>query len=107
MAVKKAAEGKDPNPGVQGQAAEMEAAKTYAPDYSWAVNVVKLNRAKAYVKQQAAVTGKELSGKELESAVKDRYVLLQGLLAENKVTAKKAVTRGRVHNLAVDDGSED
>lgn len=106
--VKKQEEVKDPNPGVQGQAAEMHEAKNYTPDYGWAVNVVKLNRSKAYVKQIAVASGNELKGKELESAVKARYVEIKGLLSEDKVTGKKhAATRGKVVNLAEHDGTPD
>lgn len=78
-----------------------ENAKQNAPaDFGWAFNVVKLNRAKAWV--NATTPG--LSGKELEKAVKARYVLIGGLLADQKpVRAPK----GNVVNLGADDGSDD
>lgn len=71
-------------------------------DFSWAYNVVKLNRAKAWV--NTAAPG--LLGKALEAAVKARYEQIGGLLVEDKPNPR----RGRastVVNLGEDDGSED
>ncbi len=101
-------EEKDPNPGVQGQAGELAAAKNYTPDYQWAVNVVKLNRAKAYVRQQAIASGEEKKGKDLEEAVKARYMEIKGLLKEDEPNRlAKGKKAGRIVNVAENDGSED
>lgn len=65
-----------------------------AADYSFATNVVKLNRAKAYVAQSSP----DLKGKALEAAVKERYVELKGLLAQDKPTARRK--NANVQNMA-------
>jgi len=104
MAKKPAAPAKPiEEPKVQKQAHEQHVASQTA-NFGWAVNVVKLNRAKAYVSQ----TQPGLKGKELEGAVKERYVALKGLLAENAPQhLPKGKARGRVQNMAEDDGSND
>lgn len=70
-------------------------------EYGWAQNVVKLNRAVAWVAQNSA----GLKGKALEEAVKERYILMGGALKggekPNAPRAQKEV------NLAEDDGSAD
>lgn len=72
-------------------------------DYSWAVNAVKLNRAKAKVQQNPET--KALKGKAQEDAVKASYVSMNGLLkGDEPVRAGKG---GRVKNMADDDGSKD
>lgn len=71
-------------------------------DFSFAVNVNKLNRAKAYVQQQQVLAAKPaLKGKELQEAVKDRYAELGGLLVEDKPNRGRRT--GRVQNLADND----
>lgn len=71
-----------------------------AADYSFAVNVVKLNRAKAWVNQNAEALGNP-KGAAQTAAIKDRYVAIGGLLAENqKATAPK---KGKVKNMADED----
>ncbi len=53
--------------------------------FDFAVNIVKLNRAKAWVNQQAALKGEAApKGKALVEAVKARYIQLGGLLVEQK-----------------------
>lgn len=84
-------------------AAEAQAA--VLADYSWSVNAVKLNRAKAHVQEQQSAAGKPLNGKELEDAVKARYVALGGLLTSDKQQQGGAKRGGRVQNMAADDGS--
>lgn len=69
------------------------------PDYSWAHNVVKLNRAKAHVRQ----TQPELKGKDLEVAVKERYTDLKGLLKADVSTKRTGKLAGPVENLADND----
>lgn len=71
-------------------------------EFGWAVNAIKLNRAKAHVQEDTP----SLKGKGFEEAVKARYLELGGLLSENKPVAggKKG---GRVQNMAPNDGSED
>lgn len=70
--------------------------------YQWAVNVVKLNRAIAYVRTESPT----LKAADLEDAVKERYVQLGGLLKEDK-TERVAKKGGKVENVAPDDGSAD
>lgn len=73
--------------------------------YSWAVNVVKLNRSIAFVN-----AGKKgLKGDELEEAVKERYLELGGLMAEDAPGKKpKKGAKGGVVNMAEDNvGDED
>lgn len=85
------------------KAADDEAARAAenAPaNFDWAFNVVKLNRAKAWV--NANTPG--LTGKELEKAVKARYALLGGLMANQKPVAR---AKGNTVNLSADDGSDD
>lgn len=84
-------------------AAEKAAAKvaTSVADFSFAVNVVKLNRAKAFV--NATTPG--LKGKELEASVKSRYIALGGLL--NGVKVARSGKGGKEVNVADDDGSKD
>lgn len=71
----------------------------YQPDYSFAVNVVKLNRSKAFVAQ----TQPTLNGKELEDAVRSRYIDLNGLLRVDAPTGR-GKGKGRVVNMSDDDG---
>lgn len=72
--------------------------------FDWAVNVIKLNRAIAFV--QAGKKG--LTGAALEEAVKERYAESGGLLAEDAPAPKgKKKAAGKVVNMAPDDGSED
>lgn len=71
-------------------------------DFSWAVNAVKLNRAKAHVQE----TSSGLKGKDFENAVKARYVELKGLLAEDKPN-RSGKNPGRVKNMADHDGTSD
>ncbi len=73
-------------------------------DFSWAVNVVKLNRAIAHIQH----TKPELKGKELEAAVKGRYITLKGLLkSEEAARVARHGKRANVQNMADDDGSND
>lgn len=72
-------------------------------DFSWAVNTVKLNRAKAWVNANSETP---LKGKELEAAVKERYIDTKGLLVSEKV-ARGTKTNAVVQNMADDDGSTD
>lgn len=67
--------------------------------FDFAVNVVKLNRAKAYV--NANTPG--LKGKDLVEAVKERYVELGGLLSGDKPTGKAPKGKKNVVNLADED----
>lgn len=74
--------------------------------FDFAVNVVKLNRSKAWVNQQAALAGKEApKGKELVEAVKERYIALGGLLVGEKLAGKSPSPRSKknVVNLADED----
>lgn len=92
------------DPKVQGQTPEVETPK--GADLSFAVNVVKLNRAKAYVQKMAPAA----KGAEFAKLVKERYVELGGLLIEDKPTAgprNGKMVRGQVVNVAEDDGSKD
>lgn len=86
---------------VAATAAETSAA-TLA-DFSWAVNPLKLNRAKAFV--QAQNLG--LKGGAFGKAVKDRYIALGGLLTENIPVPNRGKRGGKVQNMAEDDGSKD
>lgn len=74
-------------------------------DLSFAVNVVKLNRAKAYVQKMAP----QAKGAEFAGLVKERYVELGGLLTQDKPTAGRRVGKmtGRELNLSDNDGSKD
>lgn len=74
-------------------------------DFSWAVNALKLNRAKAFV--QSGDDTKNLKGKAFENAVKDRYIALGGLLTEDKPVGRGGKRGGKVQNMADDDGSDD
>ncbi len=70
-------------------------------NFDFAVNAVKLNRAKSHV----AKTQPELKGTALVAAVKARYIEIGGLLIGDKPqNGKKG---GRVVNMADDDGSGD
>lgn len=71
-------------------------------DFSWAVSLNKLTRAKAYVKSETP----ELKGKDLENAVKERYVALHGLLRNEQPIRGKKIG-GTVVNVADNDGSKD
>lgn len=71
-------------------------------DYSWAVHSIKLNRSKLYVSQSFP----ELKGKDLENAVKERYIALHGLLVSDK-PQRSQKNGGRIVNVAEDDGSKD
>ena len=70
--------------------------------YSWAVNVVKLNRCKAQVNREQPT----LKGAALEEAVKEAYVSAGGLIAGSK-SSQKGKPKGKVVNMADDDGSKD
>lgn len=84
-------------PAVIGQTPAVPAAE--AANYDFAVNVLKLNRARAWVNQNVATLG-VLKGADLTDAVRERYVQLGGLL-------RGEVRAGKVVNLADDDGSKD
>lgn len=58
-------------------------------DYSFAVNIVKLNRAKAWVNQNAEVLGNPTGAKHTE-AVKARYEAIGGLLVDDEPAVNKA-----------------
>lgn len=68
-------------------------------DFSFAVNVVKLNRAKAWVNQNAEALGNPTGAKHTE-AIKERYIALGGLLVENRNVATK---KAKVKNMADED----
>lgn len=71
-------------------------------DFSWAANIVKLNRAKAHVRGTLG----NLKGKQFEEAVKERYLEIAGLLVSDKPL--RGVKRaGAVQNMAENDGSPD
>lgn len=90
-------------PAVLGQTPEVEAPKGATLDF--AVNVVKLNRAKAYVQKNAPDT----KGAAFAALVKDRYVEIGGLLAADKPVAgmRRGKMTGRLVNLSDNDGSKD
>lgn len=93
--------------GVAAPAAQQAVAQPQAAiPFEWAVNIVKLNRAIAYVR----ASKRDLKEKtpEFEEAVKARYVEYAGLLTGDKptVTGKKA-PQSNVVNMADDDGSPD
>lgn len=71
--------------------------------YEWAVNPLKLNRAVAFVQSQTP----RPAGAAFNDAVKERYLALNGLLAEKKPTGRKGKGKGAVQNMADDDGSDD
>lgn len=83
-------------------AAAAQAAANAVADFSFAVNSVKLNRAKKHVQQ----TQPSLTGMALANAVQQRYVLIGGLLASQKV-ARAPKAGGRMVNVADNDGSVD
>ncbi len=112
-AAKKAAGGAGPEtpaapapvaaPAVTGQATEHEAAKKspVVADLSFAVNIVKLNRAKAYVQKMAP----NAKGEEFAALVKERYLELKGLLIGDKpVVGKK---RGKMTGIVVNAADND
>lgn len=70
-------------------------------EFSFAANVVKLNRAKEYVRR----TNPSLKGNDFVDAVKERYVEIKGLL--NGQEAVRREKGGTVVNVADDDGSKD
>lgn len=90
-------------PAVQGQTPKVETPK--GADFSFAVNMVKLNRAKAYVQKLAP----EAKGAEFSSLVRDRYIELGGLLVADKpiMGARRGKMSGQVVNAADNDGSKD
>lgn len=69
-----------------------------AADFSWAHNASKLMRAKAYVNEQTP----GLKGKEFETAVKERYLELKGLLS-SEAPSRGGKPAGRVQNVADND----
>lgn len=74
--------------------------------FDFAVNVVKLNRAKAYVNQQASLNNTPApKGKELVEAVKARYIELGGLLVDQQLAGKAPSPKSKknVVNLADED----
>lgn len=71
-------------------------------NYDFAVNSVKLNRAKSHIQK----TQPELKGNALVAAVKARYVEIGGLLVNDK-PQRSGKKGGRVVNMADDDGSGD
>lgn len=72
------------------------------PAYSWAFNVHKLRNATDYIKlNQSALTGKDL-----EMAIKARYIEIKGGIVGEEAT-KVRPKKGEVVNLADDDGSEE
>lgn len=89
-------------PGTVADTAAAASAEALA-EFGWAVNSVKLNRAKAKVREEQPV----LKGKALEEAVKAAYVESGGLLKEDAPTARGGKGGGRVQNMAADDGSQD
>lgn len=106
MAKKKAlsptAAGVNPlEPQVTEHAPKLTAAELVTFDF--AVNVVKLNRAKAWVNQQAALNGTAApKGKELVEEVKARYIALGGLLSGDQHAGKAPSPKSKknVVNLA-------
>lgn len=64
--------------------------------FDFAVNVVKLNRAKAWVNQNAEELGNP-KGNNLVEAVKARYVELGGLLADQQLAGKAPASKGKKH----------
>lgn len=78
------------------------AAQVNTAAFGWAVNLVKLNRAKAQVK----IMQPSLSGSDLESAVRARYEELGGLV-RGDFRAPMGKPKGQVENVADDDGSDD
>jgi hypothetical protein len=90
-------------PKVIGQEPAVETPKGANLDF--AVNAVKLNRAKAHV-QKMAPTAK---GAEFAALVKERYVEIGGLLNADKPVGgtRRAKMTGRVVNLSDNDGSKD
>lgn len=70
--------------------------------YSWAQNIVKLNRAIAWAREGT----KGLKGDELEAAVKEHYILLGGAVTDEPQAARRG-KKADVVNLAEDDGSAD
>lgn len=79
-----------------------ESVASEVPDFSWAANVVKLNRAKAHVK----AADSSLKGKEYEAAVKERYLETNGLLVGDR-PEKGSKSGAKVQNLADHDGTPD
>lgn len=74
--------------------------------FDFAVNVVKLNRAKAWVNQQAALNGVSVpKGKDLVEAVKSRYLELGGLSRDQQLAGKAPSPRSKrnIVNLADED----
>lgn len=64
--------------------------------FDFAVNVVKLNRAKAYVDQNAEALGNP-KNKDYVEAVKTRYVEIGGLLAEQQLAGKAPKAKKAAH----------
>lgn len=81
---------------------KQETAVSNVAEYGWAVNVVKLNRAKAHVN----LTTPGLKGKDLEAAVRTRYEELGGLTKDD-VTVRQPKAGAKEQNMAEDDGSPD
>lgn len=76
--------------------------------YDFAVNVVKLNRAKVWVAEQAKLAGTPAPvGAALIAAVKDRYVAIGGLLRDQQLAGKTKKRGPKVVNLADNDDEED
>ncbi len=99
-AAKAEEKGDDLEPKVREAAPAAKEDKT--ADFSFAVNAIKLNRAKAHVN----ATQPGLKGKALEDAVRERYIEIKGLLRGESVPAGRK-PRGPVQNMAEDDGSKD
>lgn len=83
---------------------EVDAAPVVAT-YDFAVNVVKLNRAKVWVAEQAKLVGAAPApvGAALIAAVKDRYVAIGGLLRDLQLVGKTKKRGSKVVNLADND----
>lgn len=70
--------------------------------FGWAVNLVKLNRAKAHVN----ATAPGLKGADFEDAVKERYIALGGLVS-GEAPVRQGKSTAREENIAANDGSPD
>lgn len=75
----------------------------FVPDYSFAVNKIKLNRAKDWVLKQAQLTATTAPiGEALEAAVKERYTMIGGLLRSHNLAGKAGKSKNVV-NMAPED----
>lgn len=98
---RKSAEDKARANAVEGAEENTAAAKpAKGARFEWAANVVKLNRAIATIQHDKP----QLKGVEFESAVRDEYVKLAGLVVGNEPAVRRGKAPKEV-NMAADDGS--